>query len=147
RRKQIEHGAHDDLALVRLTYIGSRSGRQNHRIEQWLDWFTDHGLQCIAGYRQLESRQFRKHRAMSRRSDAGAFRADAAAIRIHADDAAVLFYEVDDFAILNDIDAQVGGGPCLAPGNRVMPSRTGAPLREAAEHGQSSPRREIECRS
>src|ERR1700676_638724 len=81
---------------------------------------------------------------MSCRRDADAFRANAPAIGIDADDPATLLDEVDNLAILNDVHSEGGGGARIAPGNRVVPRRSGAPLGESTEHGQPRTRREVE---
>ena len=53
---------------------------------------------------------------------------ECAARRFHPGDPSAVAPKAGDFAVLDDVDAEPVGAPCIAPHDRVMSRRTASPL-------------------
>src|SRR6266403_6190365 len=79
--------------------------------------------------------------------DADALSQDAAAVGLNADDAPLgTGQEARDLAVLDDVHPERIGGTRVAPGYGVVPRRAGAPLAEAAQHGEAGVGRHVKER-
>ena len=135
--KQIQHGADDDLALVRLAHIGARARRQDHGVEHRLDRLAHHGLQRVARDRQAETR-----RASRARSCVPPRRCRRA--RRGSRPRLVFTPTIRPLSLTNPCTSQFctmstpqrRRGARVAPGDRIVARGAGAALAESPEHRQ-----------